>query len=104
MEYEVFKTIKSKHFRWNRIQCQSFVDKFIDKLSKWIPDGIPENQYIVLPGYEHITRYQPIIVYNQEAKIYQLTNDTKFFKPIKLKENATSKENSESSTSSEGDE
>ena len=101
MEYEVFKAIKSLHYRWNRIQCQSFVDRFISKLIKWIPNGIPENQYIVLPGYEHITRFQPIIIYNQEAKIYQLSSDTKFFKPIKLKENATEKENSRSTESGE---
>lgn len=98
MNYEIFKVIKSKHYKWNRIQCQNFVNKYIDKLQLLLPRGIPENQYFVVPGYEHVTRFQPIIIFNASSKLYELSSTTKFFTPIKIKENknATEEKTSES--------
>jgi hypothetical protein len=101
MDYEILRVIKAKHSKWNRIQCQHHVNKYIKLLTKNMPNGLPEGQYFVIPGYEDVPRFQPILVFNHESKEFELTSNTKFFKPIKITINA---KNTEENRSTEGEE
>ena len=84
MDYSLFQAIKSRHYKWNRIQCFNFANKFLKIIAKAHPEGIPENQYYVIPGYEDMTKFQPIIAFDIIEQAYILTSNTVFFTPSKL--------------------
>ncbi len=45
-------------------------------LSKY-PEGIPSEQYFVLPGFNHVTRNQPVVVFGEDGE-YKLSTVNKF--------------------------
>lgn len=83
MDFILFKSIKSQHYKWNRIQCLAFANRHLDTIKKKYPDGniLPPNTYFVLPGYEHMTKFQPIIVFDSIENIFILSTNTVFFTP-----------------------
>jgi len=84
IDYQLFKSIKSRHYRWNRIQCFNFANKYVNIISKKYPNGIEENQYFVIPGYEDMTKFQPIVVFDNIQNKFVLTTNTMFFTPSNL--------------------
>jgi hypothetical protein len=79
-EIGALKTIKFHNRRWSKSKCLKFVNDLIDNfIFKKYPEGIPENQFLVLPGYEHVNRDQPIVTYNNSISQYQLGTITKFY-------------------------
>lgn len=84
MEYEIFRSIKLVHPKWNKVQCMKFIEKHLNLCIHNLKEGLPDNQYIVLPGFESVTRFQPIIIYNSKDSIFEVITTTKFFKPSKL--------------------
>jgi len=83
MDFQLFKSIKSQHYKWNRTQCFNFANKIVNIVSRKYPAGIKENEYFVLPGYEHMTKFQPIIVFDKIENRFILSTNTVFFTPSK---------------------
>jgi hypothetical protein len=83
MDQELFLAIKSRHYKWNRIQCFNFANKFLKIIAKKYPEGIPQNQYFVIPGYEDMTKFQPIVMFDIIEQAFILTSSTLFFTPSK---------------------
>jgi hypothetical protein len=84
MDLQLFQSIKSKHYKWNRIQCFRFADRFVRIISSKYPKGIPESEYFVLPGYESMTRFQPIVIFDPLTATFILSSNTVFFTPSNL--------------------
>ncbi len=79
-ETTALKTIKFHNKRWSKARSLRYVDNLINNfIAKKYPEGLPENQYLVLPGYEHVARNQPIITFNSKINQYQLGTITKFY-------------------------
>lgn len=78
------RTIKALNLKWSKKQCLAYVDKYINVIAKKYPDGIPSNEYFVVPGFEH-TVHKPIIKYNEVESTYELdsTSIFDFIKPQK---------------------
>lgn len=84
MDFQLFQSIKSRHFKWNRIQCFNFANKFVKIIANKYPAGVPENTYFVIPGYETMTKFQPIVVFDNIEQSFKLSMNTTFFTPSHL--------------------
>jgi hypothetical protein len=51
---------------------------FLDKIQAKYPEGLDNTTYFVLPTFEHVTRCQPIAVFNPLEGIWELSNTTLF--------------------------
>lgn len=71
------KTIKLYNRRFTRQQCIDLGDKYIKLIKAKYPSGIPESQYFVVPGFNNITKNQPVIIYGIDGE-YQLSTVNKF--------------------------
>jgi hypothetical protein len=80
LEYETIQLIKSRNKGWNKYACIRFVDKCLTRIKAKLPDGIPSNQYFVLPGFEDVCHNQPIIIFDPTESMYKLTLNNKFNK------------------------
>jgi hypothetical protein len=78
MDTEALRTIKNLNWRWRPTKCIKFAKGYIDIITKKYPLGIPGNEYFVLPGFEHVTKNQPIVAYNGAEGQFELTVTTKF--------------------------
>jgi len=78
LEYETIQLIKSRNKGWNKYACIRFVEKWLSRLKTQLPDGIPENQYFVLPGFEDVGHNQPIIKFDPSESMYKIALNNKF--------------------------
>lgn len=78
MNIEALKTISNSNKKWNLSKCKNYADKYIQIISKKYPKGLQESEYFILPKYEHVTRNQPIIIFNQIEGMWELQTITKF--------------------------
>lgn len=72
---KALKTIKLYNRRFTRQQCINQADKYINLISNKYPEGVNSNVYFVIPGYEHITKNQPVVVYSEEGEFKLSTNN-----------------------------
>jgi len=77
MDLTALKTIKQKNPKWSIAQCKKHAQKVINIITNKYPEGC-EAQYFVLPGFEHVTKNQPIISFNLSEGSWGLDNQTKF--------------------------
>jgi hypothetical protein len=76
MNFEAIKTIRIHNWSWSRIKAIKFADSFINLISNKYPLGIEDikNQtYFVVPGFEHVTKNQPIIKFNPAEGAWELS-------------------------------
>lgn len=78
LDYETIQLIKLKNKGWNKYACVRFVDKWLNRLQSQKPEGIPTNEYYVLPGFEDVDHHQPIIIFDSTESIYKLSHNNKF--------------------------
>jgi hypothetical protein len=78
MDPEALKTIRRKNSKWTMSKCKKHVQHVIDIISKKFPDGIKDDAYFTVPGFEHVTKNRPVISYNPIEGIYELTVNTQF--------------------------
>lgn len=74
MDELALKTIISYNKRWRARKATIFVNKYIKLISEKYPEGLKD--YFVVPGFEHVTRNQPIIVFNSTEDIWELRSNT----------------------------
>ena len=79
------KTIRIHNFRWSKSKAVKFAQKFIDIIAKKYPMGIEEDienkQYFVIPGFEHVTKHQPIVRYNPAEGAWELSSTNFILQP-----------------------
>jgi len=78
MDNEIIKIIKNSNSKWSIPKCKKYVDNFIKIISKKYPLGLENNEYFVLPGFEHVTKNQPIIKFDPTESTWVLEKTTKF--------------------------
>jgi|SaaInlV_125m_DNA_1040241.scaffolds.fasta_scaffold00121_25 hypothetical protein len=74
MDELALKTIINYNKRWRSRKATIFVNKYIKLISQKYPEGLKD--YFVVPGFEHVTRNQPIIVFNNTEDIWELRSNT----------------------------
>lgn len=80
MNFEALKSIRNNNLKWSITKCKQFSETFIDIITKKYPIGIDDSTYFVIPGYEHVTKNQPIIAFNPSEGSWELETTTKFIK------------------------
>ena len=84
MDLDALRTIRIHRWKWNRSKAVKFVQTYLDIIQKKYPQGVEnDTTYFVLPTFEHVTKYQPIIKFNPIEGIWELSNTTKFLEPNK---------------------
>ena len=78
MDIEALTTIKNLNWKWRPSKCIKYAQGIMDIIARKYPKGIEATEYFVLPGFEHVTKNQPIISYNGAAGHFELTVTTKF--------------------------
>jgi len=80
MSLEAVKTIKWLNWKLSNLEIMQMVDKFINLISARYPLGLEgsNEQYFVVPGFEHVTKNQPIIRFVDGEGEWQLSTSTKF--------------------------
>lgn len=71
------KTIRSQNSKWSAAKCKKHAQNFINAINGAYPEGTEGDQYFVIPGFEHVTKNQPIISYSEEGE-WVLEINTKF--------------------------
>jgi hypothetical protein len=83
---EAIKTIRIHNWKWSRTKAVKYAQKYLDLVSNRYPNGLPENtkeEYFVLPGFDHVTKNQPIMVFSPTQLIWELTSTSLFLEPKK---------------------
>ena len=78
MNQVALKTIKSKNSKWTTAKCKKYANSVISMISKKFPEGTEGDQYFVVPGFLHVTKNQPIILFNPTNGEWDLEINTKF--------------------------
>jgi len=82
MDTYALKTIRVHNWKWSRAKAIKFVQHYIDLISAKYPLGIEDSKnenYFVLPGFEHVTKNQPILAYKVDG--WELTTANLFIEP-----------------------
>jgi hypothetical protein len=75
MNQIALKTIRNQNSKWTVAKCKKHAQGFINLINKNLPEGA--SQYFVIPGFEHVTKNQPIISFTEEGE-WVLDINTKF--------------------------
>lgn len=78
MNLDALKTIKRQNSKWTIAKCKKHAQSVINMISKEFPDGIDTEHYFVVPGFEHVTKDQPIITFDPTEGQWELNINTKF--------------------------
>jgi len=84
MDLNAIRTIRIHNFKASRTACVKKAKAFLDLLTKHKPKGFTEvgtEQYYVMPGFEHVTKFQPVAVYSDTEGEWQLSCTTLFVEP-----------------------
>jgi hypothetical protein len=86
MEALAIRSIKVKYRKFSNKKALDFSNKYLLFITKKYPNGINNNTYFVLPGFEKFTRNQPVFKYDFENNRWELTTNDNFnFKTKKSK-------------------
>lgn len=78
MDIAAIQTIRNYNRRWGKRAAEKFASKFINLINKKYPEGPDKNTYYVIPGFEQVTRDQPIVQFNETDGIWVLSSFTLF--------------------------
>jgi hypothetical protein len=86
MSLLAIRTIRIQNFDFDREDARQSAKEFIDLITAKYPSGledetINEKSYFVMPGYEHVTRHQPIAGYNSKEASWELYTTDLFLQP-----------------------
>ena len=81
MSTEAIKTIQIHNWKMSAFKAKKIAQHFVDLIQAAYPLGIEntENEtYFVLPGFEHVTKNQPVAGYNPTEGQWELQAKTQF--------------------------
>jgi len=82
MDVRAVRTVRIHNWKWPRTKAEKLLIKYKDLITKKYPQGIEEtNQYFTVPGYEHVTKDQPIIFYNHTEGSWEISVANQFINP-----------------------
>ena len=82
MDVYALRTIRIHRWKWNQNKAIKFAQKYLDLIQAKYPMGVNNpTTFFVLPTFEHVTRHQPIVVFNPTEGIWELSTNTLFIKP-----------------------
>ena len=63
---EAIKTIRVHNWGMTRAEAKKLAQKFIDLIAIGYPTGVETDNetYFVIPGFEHVTKHQPVVAYH----------------------------------------
>lgn len=74
MNIDAIKTIRVHNWKMPRNKAVKLAQGYLDILQKNYPLGLDKpSSYFVLPGFEHVTRMQPIAVYSPTEGLWELS-------------------------------
>jgi len=79
MDIFAVRTVRIHNWKWPKLKAEKLLKHYVDIIGKKYPTGIEEsNQYFVVPGFEHVTKDQPIISYNPAEACWEVSTTTQF--------------------------
>ena len=84
MDLDAIRTIRIQNFKASKTKAMKMIKSFLATLTTKYPMGLEdgtENSYFVMPGYGHVTKYQPIAVFNGIDAEWQISTTTLFTQP-----------------------
>jgi hypothetical protein len=84
MDAEALRTIKVQNWKYSIAQVKRAASEFLKLLSTKYPLGLEDvvnATFFVMPGYEHVTKNQPIAVFNGSQGEWELSTSTQFVEP-----------------------
>ena len=87
MDQQAIRTIRIHNFKKSMEEAIQMAEGFLALIESKYPLGIenPDVTYFVMPGYEHVTKYQPIAIFTGIEGKWQLSNTTLFVEPYIIK-------------------
>ena len=83
MSLLAIRTIRIHNFSKSRSQAREIGETFVTLIGRKYPNGPDTDKeiYFVLPGYEHVTKYQPVAVFNKLDNSWELSTINTFKQP-----------------------
>lgn len=81
---EAVKTIRIHNWKWSRTKAEKFAKKYVGIISRAYPIGIEGSDtetYFVMPGFEHVTKHQPVVAYNPTQGEWEVQTRDLFLLP-----------------------
>jgi len=73
------KTIRIHNWKMSKTKAVKLAQKYLDLIQSKYPMG-PDNDttFFVVPGFEHVTRLQPIVTFNPTEGAWELSTTDLF--------------------------
>lgn len=82
MDVDAIKTIRIHNWKWPRTKAEKFAKSYLGLIQGAYPTGIEGSEtYFVLPGFEHVTKHQPVVAYNPSQGEWELQTRNLFVEP-----------------------
>ena len=84
MSQEAINTIRVHKWKMTKRQAEKFAQNYVDIIQNAYPIGIEDTDnetYFVLPGFEHVTKHQPVVAYHPTQGMWELQTRDKFLLP-----------------------
>ena len=82
MSLLAIRTIRIHNFGMTRDEARFKAKEFTDLINKKYPEGVEdETTYFVMPGFEHVTKHQPIAGYNSTEASWELYTTDLYLQP-----------------------
>jgi hypothetical protein len=78
MDPLAIRTVQLRSLRCTKEQATAELTKHLDLISNKYPEGLPSDTYFVIPGFEHVTKNQPIIKFNPAEGVWEVKSINKF--------------------------
>ncbi len=75
---DAIKTVRIHNWKWTRLKAVKLLNYHLKLISSKYPEGLGSDQYFVVPGYEHVTRDQPVVKYNPAEGAWVISVEQKF--------------------------
>ena len=85
MSLLAIRTIRIQNYSITRSKARDAGSNFIKIINSRYPNGVDSDKetYFVMPGYEHVTKYQPVATFNNSDNSWELSTINKFKRPNK---------------------
>lgn len=83
MNQEAIKTIRVHNWGMSRTQAIALAQRYVDLISGAYPSGVESDNetYFVVPGFEHVTKHQPVLAYHPTEAQWELQTRNLFVEP-----------------------
>jgi hypothetical protein len=70
---EAIRTVKIHNWKWTRYKIEKFLKNILKLVQNKYPEGLTNGTYFVVPGFEHVTKAQPIIRFNPAEGMWEIS-------------------------------